>query len=78
MCWGLAKNERLKAEIAEEMGEAEAQYKQSGRAARLFPEFLAPQVLLVKAEPAWRTSCPRLSVREDANDRRFCGDELRQ
>jgi len=30
---GLAKNERLKAEIAQEMGEAKAQYQQTGRAA---------------------------------------------
>ena len=37
---GLAKNERLKAEITQEMGEAKTQYLQTGRAARLFPEFL--------------------------------------
>jgi hypothetical protein len=37
---GLAKNERLKAEIAQEMGEARAQYQQTGRAARLFKEFV--------------------------------------
>jgi hypothetical protein len=37
---GLAKNERLKAEIAKEMGEAKAQYQQTGRAARLFQEFV--------------------------------------
>src|SRR5258708_6618993 len=37
---GLAKNERLKAEIAKEMGEAKAQYQQTGRAARLFEEFV--------------------------------------
>jgi Transposase DDE domain group 1 len=36
---GLAKNERLKAEIAKEMAEAKAQYQQTGRAARLFKEF---------------------------------------
>jgi hypothetical protein len=36
---GLAKNERLQAEIAQEMGEAKAQYQQTGRAARLFKEF---------------------------------------
>src|SRR5438552_586409 len=35
---GLAKNERLKAEIAKEMGEAKAQYQETGRAARLFKE----------------------------------------
>jgi hypothetical protein len=37
---GLAKNERLKAEIAKQMGEAKAQYQQTGRAARLFKEFV--------------------------------------
>src|SRR5260370_23990609 len=36
---GLAKNERLKAEIAKEMAEAQAQYQQTGRATRLFKEF---------------------------------------
>ena len=33
---GLAKNERLKAEIAKEMGEAKAQYQETGGAARRF------------------------------------------
>jgi len=37
---GLAKNERLKAEIKKEMEEAKAQYQQTGRAARLFKEFV--------------------------------------
>jgi hypothetical protein len=37
---GLAKNERLKAEIAQEIGEAKAQYQETGRAARLFKEFV--------------------------------------
>jgi hypothetical protein len=37
---GLAKNERLKAEIEKEMGEAKAQYQETGRAARLFKEFV--------------------------------------
>jgi hypothetical protein len=37
---GLAKNERLKAEIEKEMGEAKAQHQESGRAARLFKELL--------------------------------------
>src|SRR6202158_3530373 len=36
---GLAKNDRLKAEIAQEMGEAKVQYRQTGRAARIFKEF---------------------------------------
>jgi hypothetical protein len=33
---GLAKNERLKAEIDNERGEAKAPYQETGRAARLF------------------------------------------
>ncbi len=37
---GLAKNERLKAEIEKEMEEAKAQYQQTGRAARRFQEFV--------------------------------------
>src|SRR5712691_7769887 len=37
---GLAKNDRLKAEIAKEMGAAKVQYQQTGRAARLFKEFV--------------------------------------
>src|SRR5438552_1523807 len=37
---GLAKNERLKAEIQEPMKEAEALCRQSGRAARVFHEFV--------------------------------------
>src|SRR6267378_2942143 len=37
---GLAKNERLKAEIAQEQKEAQARYQETGRAARLFKEFV--------------------------------------
>ena len=37
---GLAKNERLKAAIENERGEAKAQYQQTGRAARLFKQFV--------------------------------------
>jgi hypothetical protein len=37
---GLAKNERLKAEIVKELGEAKAQYQETGRAARRFQEFV--------------------------------------
>ena len=37
---GLAKNDRLKADIAQEMEEAKAQYQETGRAARLFKEFV--------------------------------------
>jgi len=36
---GLAKNERLRAEIAVELKQAAAQYQQTGQAARLFKEF---------------------------------------
>lgn len=37
---GLAKNDRLKAEIENEMQAAKAQYQETGRAARLFKEFV--------------------------------------
>jgi len=37
---GLAKNDRLKADIAKEMEEAKARYQETGRAARLFKEFV--------------------------------------
>jgi hypothetical protein len=37
---GLAKNDRLKAEIAQEMEEAKVQYQETGRAARRFKEFV--------------------------------------
>jgi hypothetical protein len=37
---GPAKNERLKAEIAKELREAKASYQETGRAARLFKEFV--------------------------------------
>ena len=37
---GLAKNERLKAEIAGEREQAKAQHQQNGRAARVFKEFM--------------------------------------
>jgi hypothetical protein len=37
---GLAKNDRLKADIAKEMEEAKVQYQETGRAARLFKEFV--------------------------------------
>jgi hypothetical protein len=37
---GLAKNDRLKAEIAKEMQAAKAQYQETGHAARLFKEFV--------------------------------------
>ena len=37
---GLAKNDRLKVDIAKEMEEAKAQYQETGRAARLFKEFV--------------------------------------
>jgi len=37
--FGLAKNSRLKAQIAEELGSAEAEYERTGEAARLFKDF---------------------------------------
>jgi hypothetical protein len=37
---GLAKNERLKAEIVKEMGEAQVQYQETGHAVRKFKEFV--------------------------------------
>src|SRR5258708_895649 len=37
---GLAKNERLQAEIVKEMGQAKALYQETGRAARWFTEFV--------------------------------------
>jgi len=37
---GLAKNERLKAEIAQEQKKAQTRYQETGRAARLFKEFV--------------------------------------
>src|ERR1700746_469200 len=37
---GLAKNERLKAEIEKQLEEAKAQYQETGRAARRFKEFI--------------------------------------
>ena len=37
---GLAKNDRLRAEIAAELAQAAAQHRQSGQAARIFKEFL--------------------------------------
>jgi hypothetical protein len=36
---GLAKNERLKAHLKEELQQAKQQYQESGRAARIFKEF---------------------------------------
>jgi hypothetical protein len=36
---GLAKNERLKAQIKRELQQAKRQYQDSGRAARIFKEF---------------------------------------
>ena len=37
---GLAKNQRLKAEIASEMAQAREQYAETGKAARVFKEFI--------------------------------------
>jgi hypothetical protein len=51
---GLAKNERLKAEIEKQLGEAKAQYQETGRAARLFKEFVY--------QPRESWSCARRAV----------------
>src|SRR5437870_6144180 len=67
---GLAKNERLKAEIVKEMEEAKAQYQETGRAARRFQEFVyqtreswsrAPRVV-AKAEHLEKGENPRFVV----------------
>jgi molybdopterin-binding protein len=55
---GLAKNDRLKADIAKEMEEAKAQYQETGRAARLFKEFV---YLLLP-------SCERLRLGSESRD----------
>jgi Transposase DDE domain group 1 len=67
---GLAKNERLKAEIAEEQEQAAEQYRQTGLAARLFKEFVyqtreswsRARRVIAKAEPLEKGANPRLVV----------------
>jgi len=67
---GLAKNERLKAEITAEQEEAAEQYRQTGRAARLFKEFAyqtreswsRPRRVVAKAEHLEKGANPRFVV----------------
>jgi Transposase DDE domain group 1 len=67
---GLAKGERLKAEIAKEMGEAKTQYQETGRAARLFKEFVyqtreswsRARRVVAKAEHLEKGESPRFVV----------------
>lgn len=67
---GLAKNERLKAEITEELEQAADQYRQTGRAARVFKEFAyqtrqswsRARRVVAKAEHLEKGSNPRFVV----------------
>ena len=67
---GLAKNERLKAEIAPELAQAAEQYRQTGRAARVFQEFAyqtrqswsRARRVVAKAEHLEKGSNPRFVV----------------
>jgi Transposase DDE domain group 1 len=67
---GLAKNERLKAEIAEELEQARQQYVETGKAARVFKEFLyqtrrswgRARRVVAKAEHLEKGSNPRFVV----------------
>jgi hypothetical protein len=67
---GLAKNERLKAEIGKEMEEAKAQYQETGRAARRFKEFIyqtreswsCARRVVAKAEHLEKGANPRFVV----------------
>jgi hypothetical protein len=62
---GLAKNERLKAEIQKEMEQAKAQYQETGHAARLFKEFVYQTRVGVGHDGWW----PRLSIWRKARTR---------
>ena len=67
---GIAKNERLKAAIAEELAEAEALYEHSGKAARIFKDFTYSTLdswsrarrVIAKAEHLSRGENPRFVV----------------
>ena len=67
---GLAKNQRLKAEIAPELEQAAEQYRQTGRAARVFKEFeyqtreswSRARRVIAKAEHLEKGSNPRFVV----------------
>jgi hypothetical protein len=68
--WGLAKNERLKAEIAPELEQAAAAYAATGQAARVFKEFTyqtreswsRARRVIAKAEHLEKGSNPRFVV----------------
>ncbi len=57
--FGLARNARLEAEIAEELAEAERQAKESGKPARIFKEF---QYQPAEAGSGSAASWPRPSI----------------
>jgi len=67
---GLAKNERLKAELAAELGQAEQQWRATGRPARVFREFTyqtreswsRARRVVAKAEPLDKGANPRFVV----------------
>jgi hypothetical protein len=67
---GLAKNERLRAEITAELAQAAAQYQQSGQATRIFKEFLyqtreswsRARRVVAKAEHLQKGANPRFVV----------------
>jgi hypothetical protein len=67
---GLAKNERLKAKIKKELKKAKQQYRETGRAARLFKEFYyqtrkswsQPRRVVAKAEHLEKGENPRFVV----------------
>jgi hypothetical protein len=67
---GLAKNQRLKAEIAPQLEQAAEQYRQRGRAARVFKEFeyqtresgWRARRVIAKAEPLEKGTNPRFVV----------------
>jgi hypothetical protein len=66
----LAKNDRLRAEIAAELAQAAAQYQQTGQAARVFKEFRyqtreswsRARRVVVKAEHLEKGANPRFVV----------------
>src|SRR5258705_9624639 len=63
---GLAKNDRLKAAIVQEMGEAKVQYQQTGRAARLFKEF---DYQTLKSWSLHTTPVPAMLLRSETSPR---------
>jgi hypothetical protein len=84
---GLAKNERLRAEIATEQEQAAAEYQQTGRAARVFKEFVyqtreswsRARRVVAKAEHLEKGVNPRFvvtSLRPEACEARRLYEEL--